>query len=97
MKPISRITAQGQISVPAEVRKDLGAGPGSLLEWDKRDGEYVVRRTGGVTFADMRRILWGDKKPKKRTLRELKQGIADYIIEKHGPVRSKQTKRHAGD
>ncbi|PYP88846.1 MAG: hypothetical protein DMF61_05625 [Blastocatellia bacterium AA13] len=30
----SKLTAQGQISVPAEVRRKLGLGPGSVLEWD---------------------------------------------------------------
>ena len=30
----SKPTAQGQISVPAEIRKKLGAGPGSVLEGD---------------------------------------------------------------
>jgi AbrB family looped-hinge helix DNA binding protein len=34
----SKVTAQGQISVPAEVRKKLGIGPGSILEWEE-DGE----------------------------------------------------------
>jgi AbrB family looped-hinge helix DNA binding protein len=28
----SRLTAQGQISVPAPVRRKLGVGPGSTLE-----------------------------------------------------------------
>ncbi|MGN6730352.1 MAG: AbrB/MazE/SpoVT family DNA-binding domain-containing protein, partial [Candidatus Binatia bacterium] len=31
----SKVTAQGQISVPAEVRRKLGIGPGSVLEWDE--------------------------------------------------------------
>src|SRR5690349_5426920 len=31
----SKITAQGQISVPAEVRRKLGLGPGSVLEWEE--------------------------------------------------------------
>ena len=34
----SKLTAQGQISVPAKVRRKLGVGPGSVLEWDE-DGE----------------------------------------------------------
>ena len=42
----SRITAQGQVSVPAEVRRKLGAGPGTVLEWDEEDGAIVVRRKG---------------------------------------------------
>jgi AbrB family looped-hinge helix DNA binding protein len=29
----SRVTAQGQISIPAEVRRRLGVGPGSVIEW----------------------------------------------------------------
>ncbi len=37
----SKLTAQGQISVPAKVRRKLGIGPGSVLEWDE-DGEQVV-------------------------------------------------------
>jgi bifunctional DNA-binding transcriptional regulator/antitoxin component of YhaV-PrlF toxin-antitoxin module len=30
----SKLTAQGQISVPAKVRRRLGVGPVSVLEWD---------------------------------------------------------------
>ncbi|HXK28355.1 MAG TPA: AbrB/MazE/SpoVT family DNA-binding domain-containing protein, partial [Candidatus Binatia bacterium] len=39
----SKLTAQGQISVPAEIRKKLGVGPGSVLEWDEKDDEVIVR------------------------------------------------------
>ena len=46
----SKLTAQGQISVPAEVRKRLGVGPGSSLEWDEQGGQIVVRRAGKYTF-----------------------------------------------
>ena len=96
MNPRSKITAQGQISIPAEVRRDLGAGPGETLEWEKRDGEYVVKKLEGMTWAEIRQKLWGGRKFRKRSLRELKQGIEDYIIEKHGRPRSKR-KRNARD
>jgi antitoxin PrlF len=46
----SKVTAQGQISVPAEVRKKLGVGPGSTLEWIDQDGQIVLRRAGRFTF-----------------------------------------------
>ena len=36
----SKVTAQGQVSVPAKVRQRLGVGPGSVLEWDE-DGDRV--------------------------------------------------------
>jgi len=45
----SKVTAQGQISVPSEVRKKLGVGPGSVLEWDEKDDVVVVRRAGRYT------------------------------------------------
>jgi bifunctional DNA-binding transcriptional regulator/antitoxin component of YhaV-PrlF toxin-antitoxin module len=35
----SKVTAQGQISVPAEVRRQPGVGPGSVLVWEWRAGE----------------------------------------------------------
>ena len=37
----SRLTAQGQISVPAAIRRKLGVGPGSTLEWHE-EGEKIV-------------------------------------------------------
>ncbi|MGA9652994.1 MAG: AbrB/MazE/SpoVT family DNA-binding domain-containing protein [Polyangia bacterium] len=40
----SKVTIQGQISVPAEVRKDLGIRAGTELIWDRNeDGDYTVR------------------------------------------------------
>jgi len=45
----SRLTAQGQISVPVEVRKKLGVGPGSILEWDESSDGVLVRRAGRYT------------------------------------------------
>jgi antitoxin PrlF len=79
----SKITAQGQISVPAEIRRKLGVGPGSILEWDEEGGKIVVRRKGKYTFEDIHRVLFPDGPPKRRTLKELKKGIEDYIQEQH--------------
>jgi len=80
----SKVTSQGQISVPAEVRRKLGVGPGSVLEWDVDDGKIVVRRAGKYTSEDIRRALFPNGPPKARTLKELKEGIAQYIRERHG-------------
>lgn len=79
----SRVTAQGQISVPAEVRRRLGIEPGSVLEWDEDDGKIVVRRAGRFTSEDIHRVLFPDGPPKARTLGELKDGIRQYITERH--------------
>lgn len=79
----SKVTAQGQISVPVEVRRRLGITPGSVLEWDEEDSKIVVRRVGKYTFADIRRKLFGDHPPERKSLEELKEGIRDYIRKKH--------------
>jgi antitoxin PrlF len=83
----SKLTAQGQISVPAEVRKRLGVGPGSSLEWDEQGGQIVVRRAKQYTSKDIHRILFPEGPPKRRTLKQLKEGIEQYIRERHASGR----------
>jgi AbrB family looped-hinge helix DNA binding protein len=71
----SKITAQGQVSVPVEVRRRLGVGPGSVLEWHEEGREIVVRRSGRYNWEDVHRVVFPDGPPKSRTLAELKQAI----------------------
>jgi AbrB family looped-hinge helix DNA binding protein len=79
----SKLTAQGQISVPSEVRKKLGIGPGSVLEWEEKDGEIVVRRAGRFSSEDIHRALFPEGPPKPKTLKELKEGIREYMRRKY--------------
>lgn len=74
----SKLTAQGQISVPAKVRRKLGIGPGSVLEWDDDGEQVVVRRVGRYTSEDVHRSLFPTP-PKPRALAELKEGVRRYI------------------
>jgi AbrB family looped-hinge helix DNA binding protein len=78
----SKLTAQGQISVPATVRRRLGVGPGSVLEWEAEGGRIVVRRAGRYSSEDIHRALFA-KAPGKRTLRELKEGPGRYVRARH--------------
>lgn len=78
----SKLTAQGQISVPKEVRQRLGIGPGSVLEWDEEGERMVVRRAGRYTSEDIHHALFEDE-PKPRTLDELKSGVRQYIKSRH--------------
>lgn len=80
--PHSKVTAQGQISVPSEVRRKLGIGPGSILEWDQRGEDVVVRRVGTYSSEDIRQELF-PKRPRRRSLGELKKGIEAYARRKH--------------
>jgi antitoxin PrlF len=75
----SRLTAQGQISVPAEVRRRLGVGPGSLLEWDEENGQVVVRRAGRYSSEDVHRALFPEESPAAKTLEDMKEGVKRYI------------------
>lgn len=79
----SKLTSQGQISVPADVRKKLGIGPGSILEWDEDGNKIVVRRAGRYTFADIHRVLFPSGPPKKRSIADLKEGIREHIRRRH--------------
>ncbi len=79
----SKVTAQGQISVPAEVRKKLGIGPGSILEWDESDDQIVVRKAGRYTSANVHEALFDKTPPKQTSPADVKEGIKKYIREKH--------------
>lgn len=82
-KPQSKVTAQGQISVPAEIRRKFGIGPGTVLEWDERDDEIVVRRVGKFTSEDIHRVLFPNGPPEPLTLEEIDQAIEEYFREKY--------------
>jgi len=79
----SKVTSQGQISVPVDVRKRLGIGPGSVIEWDEDGDKIVVRRAGKYSSEDIHRALFPDGPPKPASLKDMKEGIRQYIIEKH--------------
>jgi antitoxin PrlF len=78
----SRLTSQGQISVPARIRRKLGVGPGSILEWDDQGEQVVVRRAGRYTSEDVHRRLF-PVTPKAKTLKELREGVRRHVRERH--------------
>ena len=79
----SKVTSQGQISVPAGVRRKLGIGPGSVLEWDEDGTNIVVRRAGTFHSEDIHRALFGGQPPPRRNLEELKEGIRSYVRKRY--------------
>lgn len=78
----SKVTAQGQISVPVEVRKKLGVGPGSVLEWDEQDDHVVVRRAGRYTSLEIHRALFPDEEAVKGPV-EVRDAVRKYIRKRH--------------
>lgn len=79
----SKLTAQGQISVPVEVRRRLGVGPGSILEWDEHGEQVLVRRAGRHTSEEIHRALFPKGAAKRATLAELKAGIGRHMKKRH--------------
>ena len=78
----SKGTAQGQISVPAEVRKKLGVGPGSVLEWDEENDHVVVRRSGRYSSEEVHAVLFPEGGPKTNPV-EVKEAIRKYVRKRH--------------
>jgi antitoxin PrlF len=84
----SKVTAQGQISVPAEIRRRLGIGPGSVIEWDEKGDQIVVRRKGKYTSQDIRKALFPDGPPKRLSIKQMKEALGRGIAEHY--ARSRQ-------
>lgn len=72
--PQSKLTAQGQISVPARIRRKLGLGAGSILEWEEEGDRIIVRKAGRYSSEDIHRAVFPSR-PARRTLEEMKKAI----------------------
>jgi len=82
----SRVTAQNQISVPAEVRRRFGIRPGTMLEWHEVDGELLVRPRR-VTLEEVRREMRAMVGRRKRSLSELNEARGAAVLEKYRRAR----------
>ena len=56
--------------------------PAPVLEWDQQGSAIVVRRAGRYTSQDLHDALF-KRRPKRRSLAELKEGIAQYMRRRH--------------
>lgn len=72
----SKLTSQGQVSVPAAVRRELGLGPGAMLEWVEEGGRIVVRRAAVHDSAAVHGALFPEGAARRKSLADLKQGVA---------------------
>ncbi len=80
--PQSKVTAQGQISVPVEIRRKFGIGPGSVLEWEEEGEKIVVRKAGRFSSEDIHRAIFA-KRPRPRKLEDLKDAVRQHMRDKH--------------
>lgn len=87
----SKLTAQAQISVPAEVRKKLGLAPGSVLEWIEEGDAIVVRRAGKYTNQDLHKAAFPEGPPSGPPV-DVKKAIEAYILERYGRGRRRRAR-----
>jgi AbrB family looped-hinge helix DNA binding protein len=88
-KAQTKLTSQGQVSVPAAVRNFLHLTPGSVLIWSQEGDRVVVERATQHSTLVVHRALFSEPAAAPapaKTLAELKQGI-----------RQRMQRRHAGD
>lgn len=82
----TKLTSQGQVSVPAPVREFLNLIPGSMLVWTQEGDKVFVERAKRHSTQEVHEALFsegsGALMPAK-TLGELKQGLRDSIRRRH--------------
>ena len=78
----SKITSQGRVSIPASIRKKLGLGPGSKVEWRERGDEVLIRRASKYSSQDIHDALF-DAPTATHTVEEMDQGIRVHMPNKH--------------
>ena len=85
-KAHTKITSQGQVSVPAAVRNFLHLTPGSVLVWTQDGDRVVVERATRHNTAEVHQALFGEQAPARmpaKSLDELKQGIRQRMRRRH--------------
>jgi antitoxin PrlF len=79
----SRLTSQGQVSVPAQVRRRLGLAAGSILEWETDGEQVIVSRGHRYSSADLHAKLFPEGPPETKSLEEVKEGIRHAVAKRH--------------
>ena len=82
----TKLTSQGQVSVPASVRNFLHLIPGSVLVWTQEGDRIVVERAKRHNTTEVHRALFSEDPPSTgpaKTLGELKQGIRQHALRRH--------------
>jgi AbrB family looped-hinge helix DNA binding protein len=82
----TKLTSQGQVSVPAAVRSFLHLAPGSVLVWSQDGERIVIERAKRHTTAEVHQALFTDQASTHgpvKGLDELKQGIRQRMQRRH--------------
>ena len=78
----SKLTARGQVSVPAKVRQRLGVEPGAVLEWSEDGDRVIVRQAVRYSSEDIHRVLFATP-PARQRVDQLKAGVRRHVKTAH--------------
>lgn len=78
----SKITAQGQVSIPVSVMRQFGLAPGEVINWDTSEGRLIIEKAGLYSLADVQSALKLHKGLHK-TDEEIREGIKVRMRTKH--------------
>jgi bifunctional DNA-binding transcriptional regulator/antitoxin component of YhaV-PrlF toxin-antitoxin module len=80
----SKLTTQGQVSVPASVRQFLSLSPGATMLWVQEGERVWVERAVTNTTTDVHQALFGNSAPKQTAdTPDTKQAIRSFIQKRH--------------
>lgn len=78
----SRITSQGQVSIPAPIRRKLGLTPGSTVEWRERGDDVIVRRASKYSSLDIHKAAFRTL-PARKSIEDMDEGIRSRMRRTH--------------
>lgn len=79
----SKLTSQGQISVPANIRQKLGLAPGSVIEWAENEaGEITVKRSTKFSSEDIHNAIF-TVPPERKSFEEIDEAVKTQLKHKY--------------
>ena len=78
----SRITSQGQISIPVSIMRQFGLAPGSVVTWNTLEGHLIIEKTGQYSLEEIKAVL---KLPKgiHKSDEAIREGLQARVKAKH--------------
>ena len=78
----SKITAQGQVSIPVSVMRQFGLAPGEVISWEAREGQLVIEKASLYSLVDVQSAVQLPKGLHKSE-DEIREGIKVRMRTKH--------------
>lgn len=81
MQNVSKITIKGQVTIPKNVRNELGVTPGDVIVFTKKGDDIVIKPAS--TLLDLKGVIVSPKKIKNwATLRKsAKKSVVKRVME----------------